>query len=71
LAGVDLPTVKELMGHASITTTMRYAHPGPEHKRAAVGRLQLATYTPWAIDSPRPNGVKTVKNVEPDDSENP
>lgn len=29
LAGVDLPTVKELLGHATILTTMRYAHPNP------------------------------------------
>jgi integrase len=44
LAGVDLPTVKDLMGHANINTTMRYAHPGPAHKRAAVARLLFATY---------------------------
>jgi hypothetical protein len=36
LAGVDLVTVKELMGHATITMTMRYSHPTPESKRAAV-----------------------------------
>ena len=35
MAGVDLRTVQELMGHRTITTTMRYVHPTPEHKRAA------------------------------------
>jgi integrase len=36
MAGVDLPTLKELMVHTSITTTMRYVHPTPEHKRKAM-----------------------------------
>lgn len=40
MAGVDLPTLKELMGHSSITVTMRYVHPTPEHKKAAVEKLQ-------------------------------
>jgi integrase len=40
MAGVDLSTLKELMGHSSISTTMRYVHPTPEHKRQAVGKLE-------------------------------
>jgi integrase len=40
MAGVDLPTLKELMGHADISTTMRYVHPTPEHKREAVRKLE-------------------------------
>jgi integrase len=39
-AGVDLPTLKELMGHSEISTTMRYVHPTPEHKREAVRKLE-------------------------------
>jgi integrase len=39
MAGVDLTTVKELAGHASITTTMRYAHLSPDHKAKAVELL--------------------------------
>ena len=34
--GVDLVTVKEILGHATIQMTMRYAHPTPENKRHAV-----------------------------------
>ena len=36
MSGVDLATVKELMGHKNISMTMRYAHLSPEHRRAAI-----------------------------------
>ena len=39
MAGVDLPTVKELMGHKNITMTMRYAHLSHGHKQSAVAVL--------------------------------
>jgi hypothetical protein len=39
MAGVDLGTVAELMGHKTIQMTMRYAHLAPEHNLAAVERL--------------------------------
>jgi integrase len=37
--GVDIVTVKELLGHSNITTTMRYAHSNDDAKRRAVQRL--------------------------------
>jgi integrase len=40
MAGVDLPTLKELMGHSSITLTMRYVHPTPAHKVEALNKLR-------------------------------
>ena len=38
-AGVPLPEVRDLLGHASITMTERYAHLAPDNVRAAVSRL--------------------------------
>jgi integrase len=32
MQGVPLPTVKEIVGHSSIMTTLRYAHLAPSHK---------------------------------------
>jgi integrase len=40
MAGVDLATLKELMGHSNISITMRYVHPTPEHKQEAVRKLE-------------------------------
>ena len=39
MAGVDIRTVAQLMGHATIQMTMRYSHLAPEHTQAAVERL--------------------------------
>jgi len=40
MAGIDLPTLRELGGHANIQMTMRYVHPTPQHKRAAIKKLE-------------------------------
>jgi hypothetical protein len=34
--GVDLVTVKEILGHSDITMTVRYSHPSDDRKMAAV-----------------------------------
>jgi hypothetical protein len=39
-AGVDLVTVRDLLGHAGINMTVRYSHLVPEHKAQAVAKLE-------------------------------
>ncbi len=42
MAGVDITTVKELLGHKTLTMTLRYAHLAPSHKVKAVDILDSA-----------------------------
>lgn len=39
MAGYDITTVKELLGHKTLTMTLRYAHLAPSHKVKAVAAL--------------------------------
>jgi integrase len=53
MAGVDLPTVKELLGHRDISMTMRYTHLSSDHKQTAVGKLeQFAAKVPAIFTTP-------------------
>ncbi len=39
MSGVDLTTVKELLGHKTLTMTLRYSHLAPAHKVKAIDML--------------------------------
>jgi integrase len=49
MRGVSLKELQELLGHSSLTMTMRYAHLAPDHLRSAVSRLD--GLTPAAVES--------------------
>jgi hypothetical protein len=40
MAGVDIRTVQELLGHKTIAMTLRYSHLSPDHKRKAMEALE-------------------------------
>jgi site-specific recombinase XerD len=47
MSGVDLMTVRELLGHKTIEMTLRDAHLAPVHKMRAVNILdQVMSQTP-------------------------
>lgn len=46
MAGVDIRTVQELVGHKSILMTMRYAHLSPDHRQAAAEKIGGAKSNP-------------------------
>jgi len=39
MASIDLTTVKELLGHKTLTMTLRYSHLAPSHKVKALDVL--------------------------------
>ena len=43
-SGADVVKIRELMGHASITTAMRYMHASDSGKRDAIARM-AASYS--------------------------
>lgn len=58
IGGIDLVTVKEILGHSSIEMTMRYAHPTPENKRKAVNALASM------FDAPKGKNIVTNRSQE-------
>ena len=55
---VDLMTVKELLGHATLTMTMRYSQLAPDHSMRAIKTLDSAYQTDTITDTVEDSGSK-------------
>ena len=59
MSGVDLHTIRELLGHKSMSMVMRYAHLSPGHQRRAVEALDKA----FVVPKP-PRGISSASVVD-------
>lgn len=50
MAGVDINTTRELLGHKDIRMTLRYSRLSPDHKKRAVDVLSAKMDTIWTPD---------------------
>jgi integrase len=61
MEGVDIMTVKELMGNKDLTMTLRYAHLAPNHKTKAVMLLDRI----MSLDPPQAKEASDVISLRP------
>jgi integrase len=61
LAGCDIFTIKELMGHSNIEMTMRYAHLIPDQKRRFVELVGHEIDWVWRVGFPHTSSFANVR----------
>ena len=64
MAGVDLVSVKEILGHRDIQTTLRYAHLAPGHLRDAVNRGSLSGTVTRTVTTERREVEESTETVD-------
>ena len=70
MAGVDVLTISELMGHRTFQMTKRYAHLAPAHNQDAVDRLVSPQASKWAgTVKGAPSATRAATSREPAEAE--
>jgi len=63
MSGVDLNTIRELMGHKSLKMTLRYSHLSPNHKKAAVSLLAKMMDTIWTPQKESSKSAELISSL--------
>ena len=58
--GIDLATVKKILGHSTIRTTERYLHPSSEEDKKAVRVLESVVESSHHMDTKKEKGLKVI-----------
>jgi integrase len=63
MRGVDLLTVKELLGHKTLTMTLRYTQLASDHKQRAVSMLEQWEESPSSFHNSTPQQTLHVRTA--------
>ena len=63
MAGVDITTVKDLLGHKRLNMTLRYAHLAPSHRVKAVDVLDTACLMGRLAQWVNVSLIRTIQNL--------
>jgi len=64
MSGVDLVSVKEILGHRDIQTTLRYSHLDPRHLQAAINQGSFLGTVAKTVAEEKREEARTVQPLE-------